>query len=71
MQIHHVWSKQRSSYQVVESQGPGESDDEGHGVLRETPAGTLAYTVPISYTIYTKVYGHPFWSCSVCHIQGN
>uniref|UniRef100_A0A8K9UJV5 Transmembrane protein 266 n=1 Tax=Oncorhynchus mykiss TaxID=8022 RepID=A0A8K9UJV5_ONCMY len=43
MQIHHVWGKQRSSYQVVESQGPGESDDEGHGVLRETPADPVVH----------------------------
>ncbi|XP_052371763.1 transmembrane protein 266-like [Oncorhynchus keta] len=43
MQIHHVWSKQRSSYQVVESQGPGESDDEGHGVLRETSADPVVH----------------------------
>ncbi|XP_042176129.1 transmembrane protein 266-like [Oncorhynchus tshawytscha] len=43
MQIHHVWGKQRSSYQVVESQGPGESDDEGHGVLKETPADPVVH----------------------------
>ncbi|XP_071257212.1 transmembrane protein 266-like [Salvelinus alpinus] len=43
MQIHHVWGKQRSSYQVVEGQGPGESDDEGHGVLRETPADPVVH----------------------------
>uniref|UniRef100_A0A674E724 Transmembrane protein 266 n=1 Tax=Salmo trutta TaxID=8032 RepID=A0A674E724_SALTR len=43
MQIHHVWSKQRTSYQVVEGQGPGESDDEGHGVLRETPADPVVH----------------------------
>lgn len=29
MQIHHVWSKQGRSFQVVESLTPGESDDEG------------------------------------------
>uniref|UniRef100_A0A673WHL7 Transmembrane protein 266 n=1 Tax=Salmo trutta TaxID=8032 RepID=A0A673WHL7_SALTR len=43
MQIHHVWGKQRTSYQVVEGQGPGESDDEGHGVLRETPADPVVH----------------------------
>uniref|UniRef100_A0A4W5MZB6 Transmembrane protein 266 n=1 Tax=Hucho hucho TaxID=62062 RepID=A0A4W5MZB6_9TELE len=43
MQIHHVWGKQRSSYQVVEGQGPGESDDEGHGVLRETTADPVVH----------------------------
>ncbi|XP_032369679.1 transmembrane protein 266 [Etheostoma spectabile] len=29
MQIHHVWSKQGRSFQVVEGLTPGESDDEG------------------------------------------
>ncbi|KAJ7994853.1 hypothetical protein DPEC_G00253770 [Dallia pectoralis] len=36
MQIHHVWGKQSSSYQVVEGQGPGESDDEGRGDPRDS-----------------------------------
>ncbi|XP_062327026.1 transmembrane protein 266-like [Osmerus eperlanus] len=31
MQIHHVWGKQSSSFQVLEGLGPGESDDEGQG----------------------------------------
>ncbi|XP_019912076.1 transmembrane protein 266 isoform X2 [Esox lucius] len=45
MQIHHVWGKQSSSYQVVEGQGPGESDDEGHRVLREprNPADSVVH----------------------------
>ncbi|CAB1339182.1 unnamed protein product [Coregonus sp. 'balchen'] len=43
MQIHHVWGKQRSSYQVVEGRGPGESDDEGHGDLRETPGDPVVH----------------------------
>ncbi|KAM6980146.1 transmembrane protein 266-like [Aplochiton taeniatus] len=35
MQIHHVWGKQGSSFQVVEGLAPGESDDEGQGTPRE------------------------------------
>ncbi|KAJ8417331.1 hypothetical protein AAFF_G00285580 [Aldrovandia affinis] len=35
MQIHRVWDKQSSSFQVVDGLAPGESDDEGHGRIRE------------------------------------
>ncbi|MFT7806747.1 transmembrane protein 266 isoform X1 [Arapaima gigas] len=38
MQIHHVWGKQSSNFQVVEGLPPGESDDEGHGNIREAPS---------------------------------
>ncbi|KAG5839670.1 transmembrane protein 266-like [Anguilla rostrata] len=43
MQIHRVWDKQSSSFRVVDGLGPGESDDEGHGRIRDPapPAGPV------------------------------
>ncbi|KAM7423834.1 hypothetical protein PAMA_000277 [Pampus argenteus] len=42
MQIHHVWSKQGRSFQVVEGLTPGESDDEGGQKNPREPHATAA-----------------------------
>ncbi|XP_072574275.1 transmembrane protein 266-like isoform X1 [Paramormyrops kingsleyae] len=59
MQIRHVWHKQSSSFQVVEGLTPGESDDEGHGNIREARPPTEAVSRDDMNNYIRQYYSEP------------
>ncbi|XP_031170141.1 transmembrane protein 266-like [Sander lucioperca] len=56
MQIHHVWSKQGRSFQVVEGLTPGESDDEGSQRNPREPHATADPVVRDDMNNYISQY---------------
>ncbi|XP_056135270.1 transmembrane protein 266-like [Lampris incognitus] len=56
MQIHHVWGKQGSDFQVVEGLAPGESDDEGGQRNPREPRATADPVVHDDMNNYISQY---------------